>query len=125
MWLNLLNSTVDKTREIGIGESAVFALLGFGVVFVGIVFLIFVVWLIGKAMTKTSGNAVKDKQKQKPIKQETTVSQAIAVADAQEEISEETVAVIMATLTAYYEQTNPKCEFTVKRIKKFKEKYYA
>ena len=35
-----------------------------------------------------------------------------------EEIDEETVAVITAAIMAYYEVNYPKCEFTVRRIKK-------
>ena len=35
-----------------------------------------------------------------------------------DELSEETVAVITAAIMAYYQKTNPKCEFTVKRIKR-------
>ena len=35
-----------------------------------------------------------------------------------EVIDEETVAVITATIMAYYEQVNPKCEFVVRRIKR-------
>ena len=42
-----------------------------------------------------------------------------------EEIDEETVAVIMAALMAYYEKNNPKCAFTVKRIKRVRRNDYA
>ena len=48
---------------------------------------------------------------------EETIKEAIAIADS-EELSEETLAVITAALMAYYEMNNPKCEFTIKRIKR-------
>lgn len=114
MVLNLLTSATEKSRDIPVGESALFALLGFLVVVVGIAFLIAVVWLIGRAMSaKKSDSAPTPKQTAQP-----QVAQSLAVADA-EGIPSETIAVIMAALTAYYEKTNPKCEFTVKRIKRF------
>ena len=120
MYLNLLTNAPAQTREVGIGEAALYATLGYAVVFIGIAFLIFVVWAIGKAMTKTQSapqKAPAKANKETPTK--AAVKESLAVADAtQEEISEETVAVIMAALMAYYEKTNRKCEFTVKRIKK-------
>lgn len=119
MLYDLLTSMTDKFRSIPVGEAALYALLGFGVVFVGIAFLILVVWLVGKVMSNIKG-PVKPKKK---TEQEKTVvepvSESIAVADASEDaISDETVAVITAALMAYYQQVNPQCEFTVKRIKK-------
>lgn len=110
MLLNLLAS-VDPTREVKVGEAALYALLGFIVVFVGIIFLIFIVWLVGKIMSKLQAKPIKtDKVETKPLQEPTVV--------ANDELSEETVAVIMAALTAYYQTNNPKCEFTVKRIKR-------
>ena len=50
----LLANAVDKTRAVSIGEATLLALLGYLVVFLGIAFLIFIVWLVGKAMVKTS-----------------------------------------------------------------------
>ena len=50
---NLL-AAADKTRVVGIGEAALYALLGFAVVFLGIAFLILVVWAVGKVMTATA-----------------------------------------------------------------------
>ena len=51
MLSNLLSST-NPTREVPVEEAALYALLGFAIVFIGIVFLIFIVWLVGKIMTK-------------------------------------------------------------------------
>ena len=113
--LNLLTSAAGKTREFGnVGEAALYALLGFLVVFAGIAFLILVVWLVGKVMAKTTG---KSKAKPQPKAVEKPQEQPVAKMEG-DEISEETVAVITAAIMAYYQQNNPKCEFTVKRIKR-------
>ena len=109
---SVLANAVDKTRTVPIGEAALLALLGFAVVFLGIAFLIFIVWAVGQIMVKMEG-----KKAPKTVKTEEKPAN-VATTEASEEITEETVAVIMAAIMAYYEQTNPKCEFTVKRIKR-------
>lgn len=112
---NLLTGATDKTRDFtNVGEAALYAVLGFLVVFVGIAFLIFVVWLVGKIMVKTTG---KTKEKPQPkVKEPPKEKPQVKVEN--NELSEETVAVITAAIMAYYQQNNPKCEFTVKRIKR-------
>lgn len=101
-------------------ESALYALLGFLVVFVGIAFLILIVWLVGKCLSKISfsKDANKKKKAENTAQKDISASVTENSSAAAEEISEETVAVITAALMAYYEQTNPKCEFTVRRIKR-------
>ena len=113
---SLLVNVADKTRTVGIDEAALYALLGFAVVVLGIVFLIFVIWLVGKAMNKVNGVEVVKKSPQPPAVKES--QQSVAVSNVSDEITEETVAIITAAIMAYYQQTNPKCEFTVKRIKR-------
>ncbi len=117
MLMNLLTSSLPEGyQKVGIGEAALYALIGFFVVFVGIAFLIFIVWLVGKLMVKMS--SIKSKQ-------EKVETQPIPIPVQSEEVDEETLAVIMAALMAYYEKNNPKCEFTVKRIKKVRRNDYA
>ena len=112
---NLLSGATDKTREFSnVGEAALYAFLGFMVVFVGISFLILVIWLVGKFMTKTNGQP-KAKPQPKEIEPPKEKIQTAAACD---EITDETLAVITAAIMAYYQQNNPKCEFTVKRIKR-------
>ena len=112
MYVNLLAS-VDKTRTVSIPEAALLALLGFTVVLLGISFLILMVWLVGKVLSSSKGKNVKvEKTIVNP-----QVIESLAVSET-DEVSEETVAVIMAALTAYYQKTNAKCEFTVRRIKR-------
>lgn len=115
MKYNLLTNLAEKSRDIGVGEAALFALLGFLVVFVGISFLILIVWLVGRVMSKTTSVGTQNSQEKEVKKQKIeTPIQPIE----SESVSEETVAVIMAALMAYYEKNYPKCEFTVKRIKR-------
>ncbi len=110
MLYNVLASSADKLREVGLGEAALYALLGFLIVFIGIAFLILIVWLVGKAMGRSSGTVKTNLPK--------VEEKAAASVVKEEELTEETVAVITAALIAYYEQANVKCEFTVKRIKR-------
>ncbi len=109
MLYNVLAATAEKTRDVTVGEASLYALLGFGIVFLGIAFLILVVWLVGKVMQK--GASVK--KEAKPVE----VAKP-APSENSDEITEETVAVITAAIMAYYAQSNRKCEFTVKRIKR-------
>ena len=120
MLMNLLQTSVPEGGAIvNVPQAALYALIGYGVVFAGIAFLIFVVWIVGKlfAVTKTEAKSA-------PITvAEPPKPEACAVQS--EDLDEETVAVIMAALTAYYENNYPKCEFTVKRIKRIRRNDYA
>ena len=60
----LLNLLADQFREVGIGEAALYALLGYLIVFLGIAFLIFVVWLVGRIISSKQ-------QASAPVKKET------------------------------------------------------
>lgn len=110
MPFNLLSVPVGGI-ESTIGETALYALIGFFIVFVGIAFLVFIVWLVGAIINRFTA-------KKPTTKKETPKERISDLSVADEEIPEETVAVIMAALTAYYQDTQPKCEFTVKRIKR-------
>ena len=120
MLLNLLSGS--PFREVGIGEASLYALIGFSMVFLGISFLIFIVWATGKIISvvekKTTVQDKKTKNskaKDVSLAQQASEMQPSVQAD---EISDETVAVITAAIMAYYQKNNPKCEFTVKRIKR-------
>ena len=107
-------------QKVSIGTAALYALIGYLVVFAGIAFLIFIVWLVGKFMTRPQPVKKKMQLEEKAAADASTLN---AVLD--DEVDEETVAVIMAALMAYYEANNPKCEFTVKRIKRVRRNDYA
>ena len=110
----------DGYQEVSIGTAALYALIGYLVVFAGIAFLIFIVWLVGKFMTRPQ--PVKKKM---PLEEKAAADASTSNAVLDDEVDEETVAVIMAALMAYYEANNPKCEFTVKRIKRVRRNDYA
>lgn len=115
MW-NLLADVVDPYRQATFGEAALYAGLGFLVVFVGIAFLIFIVWAVGKLIPFIEGKA--SKPKAKPAAQESAATPLQTTAGNDDELSDEVLAVITAAIAAYYQQENKKCEFTVKRIKR-------
>lgn len=121
MLMNLLTSASlpEGYQDVSVGTAALYALIGYLVVFAGIAFLIFVVWLVGKLMAKSQPMQKKAMVETKPA------SVAPIQTTEEEEVDEETVAVIMAALMAYYETNNPKCEFTVKRIKRVRRNDYA
>ena len=120
--MNLLTSSLPEGyQKVTIGEASLYALIGFLVVFAGIAFLIFIVWLVGKFMAKTNGSVKVKEKKVEPQKELERIPAPVQ----SEEIDEETVAVIMAALMAYYEKNNPKCEFTLKRIKRIRRNDYA
>ena len=123
MLRNLLtnSSLPDGYQKIGVDLAALYALIGFAVVFAGIAFLILVVWLVGRVMNKAQTSHQPKKAPvvaKEPALTPATQSQS-------DDLDEETVAVIMAALTAYYENNYPKCEFTVKRIKRIRRNDYA
>ncbi len=116
-FLAVSQELIDKgyPKYISIPEGALYALLGFLVVFFGIAFLILIVWAVGKFMQK--GTPVAKKVEPAPAKKE-KVEVPVTVPVNEDEVSEETIAVITAAIMAYYEKNTPKCEFTVRRIKK-------
>ena len=122
MWMNLLTSSrPEGYRKVEIPEAALYALIGLLVVFAGISFLILIVWLVGKIMNKNSANT--SNKGIAPVKEKPSVT--VATSTDSDEVDEETLAVIMAALMAYYQTNNPKCEFTLKRIKRIRRNDYA
>jgi sodium pump decarboxylase gamma subunit len=113
----MLFNLLKDVRKVEVGDAALYALIGFLVVFLGIAFLVFVVWLVGKILSSVTAKS--DDKKTKAAVLEKTVQPTNLMAENNEnEIPDETIAVIMAALTAYYQKNQPKCEFTVKRIKR-------
>ena len=118
MILSLLAAAAKPERDsvtgnlvpvISIPESLLYALIGFIVTFLGIVLLIFIVWLCGKIVTKISKSGAKKKAEP---------AAAAAALSTEEGISEEVRVAIMAAIAAYYASENAACEFQVKRIKR-------
>ena len=104
----------------GISEALIYALIGFVVVFIGIVLIIFIIWLIGLILRKTnnleflSKLSIKGKlKKKKPIENQSNIT-----VTEDEGISDEVKAAIVAAIMAYYDDEKPDCEFIVRRIKR-------
>ena len=110
MW-NLLSEILPEGgRFVGLGEAAIYALIGYLVVFVGIAFLILVVWLLGLGIEKFTKMAKK--------KAAVVTTPVVEKAQDEESLDDETVAVITAAITAYYQKQQIPCEFVIKKIKR-------
>lgn len=100
------------------GEAALYALIGFLVVFVGIVIIIGIIWLVGFIMRKTNNLEFLTKKREKKTKSgKTQEVQEISKTES-DEIPAEIKAAIVAAIMAYYQEKEDKCQFTVKRIKR-------
>lgn len=111
----------DKLYFDNWGEPLLYALVGFLIVIVGIALIIFIIWLLGLIMRKTNNLEFATKRrKTKTQKQAVEPVQNIEVGEPaqSDEIPDEVKAAIIAAITAYYEESQEKCEFTVKRIKR-------
>jgi len=102
------------------GEPFLYALIGFVVVFVGILIIIGIIWLVGLIMRKTNNlEFLKKKGKKAKAEEKKPVdSAAVATEISDGEIPAEVKAAIIAAIMAYYDGQQQKCEFTVKRIKR-------
>lgn len=117
---NLLDfvSNGDGNYYFGsLGEAAIYALIGFVVVFVGIALIILIIWLIGLLLRKTNNFAFLRNLKSRR-KKEVTGSKELVKPEDTDEIPDEIKAAIVAAIMAYYCESSPECEFKVKRIKR-------
>lgn len=103
----------------GIGEALIYALIGFLVVFLGIILIIFIIWLIGLILRKTNNLAFLNKLSFKRLKKGNSPEISQVEPDKEtDEIPDEVKAAIIAAIMAYYDNEKPECEFIVRRIKK-------
>ena len=118
MLYGLLNA--DPKRFVtDFGEISLYGLIGFAVVFLGIAFLIFIVWAVGKLLAKANDKTASVSKKTTANEKKDTANTVVEpIVENSDEISEETLFAITAAIMAYYEKNNPKCEFTLKRIKR-------
>ncbi|MDE7453582.1 MAG: OadG family protein [Clostridia bacterium] len=96
-------------------EALIYALIGFVIVFVGIVLIIFIIWLIGLILRKTDNLAFLTKRKKKSKKKS---EEAVAEPIAEDGVTDEVKVAIIAAIMAYYSEEKPECEFKVRRIKR-------
>ncbi len=117
--LEIVPGTGDKAGNWyfdNFGEAALYALIGFVVVFVGIILIIGIIWLVGLIMRKTNNLEFLTKKREKKSKKAVNEPAEAPVADG--DIPDEVKVAIIAAIMAYYEESQPKCAFTVKRIKR-------
>lgn len=98
------------------GESLIYALIGFVVVFIGIVIIIFIIKFIGFLLQKTNNFAFLSNLKRK--KKQEILPSAAKEEPMDGEIPDEIKAAIIAAITVYYDGEKSVCDFKVKRIKK-------
>lgn len=98
------------------GEALVYALIGFLVVFVGIVLIICIIYLIGFIMKKTNNFEFLSKIGKKKKKPQGVAEPIMQCGE--EDIPNEVKAAIIAAIMTYYSEKKPECEFRVKRIKR-------
>lgn len=96
------------------GEALIYALIGFLVVFLGIVLIIFIIWLVGLIIRKSNNFEFLTKIGKKKKQKESTVT----IPEEDGEVPAEIKAAITAVLMTYYSEEKPECEFKVKRIKR-------
>lgn len=117
--LSIISKSDGNYYFSSFGEALVYALIGFLVVFAGIVLIICIIWLIGLILRKTNNLAFLTDWKNKRKKDVAeTDAQKQHAAQESDDIPDEVKAAIIAAIFAYYSEEKPKCEFKVKRIKR-------
>ncbi|MCD7729491.1 MAG: OadG family protein [Clostridia bacterium] len=103
-------------------ESFIYAGIGIAVVFIGILILIGILVLIGFIFKKLEQKGVlnrKTRKSKKNAEKQSVIAETEKVPETvSDEIPDEVKAAIVAAIMAYYQTEQPKCEFTVKRIKR-------
>lgn len=100
-----------EARHVDVLDGAIYALIGLLVVFAGIALLILIISLFGLIMKRINAPQKSEKKASGAKPQPVTETKA-------EEVPDEIKAAIIAAIMAFYETEKPKCEFTVKRIKR-------
>ena len=109
--LNLLDK-VNKMEPLAGGLYTF--ILGMVVVFLGIAILVLCVSLFGKLIQ------VLEKKSEKPKKQQVKVEEKVEQETANsDDIPEHVKVAIIAAISAYYQTAQEKCDFVVKKIKRF------
>ena len=119
--LNIVPGTGDKAGNYyfnNFGEPFVYALIGFVIVFLGIIIIIAVIWLLGLLMRKTDNFAFLTHRKNRKTEQEKENITPAETTEGDNDVPDEVKASIIAAIMAYYETSKPQCEFKVKRIKR-------
>ncbi|MDE6442299.1 MAG: OadG family protein [Clostridia bacterium] len=115
---NQLMSLINQEGSLGFGEACIYALIGFLIVFVGIIIIIFIIWLIGLVLRKTNNLEFLSRIGKKKLKSTGQSIETLSDNDENDEVTDEVKVAIIAAIMAYYSSEKPQCEFKVKRIKR-------
>ena len=99
--------------KINLGDGAFYALFGFLFLFSGITLLVAIFSVLGVIMKKVNARKPKIKKIKSKVKDPSDSAEK-----SDDEVSPETIAAIMAAISAIYESENATCDFVVKRIKR-------
>lgn len=105
-------------ESLSFGDACLYALIGFMMVFIGIILIIFIIWLIGLLMRKTNNLAFLNKLGKKNKKQQPLPKAEEPILETDGDIPDEIKAAIVAAIMTYYCEQKPECEFKVRRIKR-------
>lgn len=108
----MLNALLDGWFKFDVGDGAIYALLGFVIVFLGIILLVLIFTALGKIMTTLP------KKKAKKAGENPTISAPEDRKADEEGIPPEVVAAITAAVTMCLEGEKSQCDFVVRRIKR-------
>lgn len=113
--INCLSSLINQEGSLSFGEACIYALIGFALIFIGIILIILIIKLIGIIMQKTDNLAFLTKKKGR--KQQSETISELSDSD-NGEVPDEVKAAIIAAVMAYYSAEKSKCDFKVKRIRR-------
>ena len=107
--LNNLASLINQEGSLNFLDACIYGLVGFALLFVGILIIILIKQFIGFIMKKTNNLAfiTQKKSKNKAKKQEAAVHESNS--DDGETVPDEVKAAIVAAIMAYYTAEKPKC----------------
>lgn len=117
----MLNALLVLNEKIPFTDALLYAIIGFIFVFIGIGILIGILYLVGFVMQKTNGKLPATQPKKTTEDKKTDNPEPATTVSVREPegISDEEKAAIMAAIMAYYSVEKPKCEFIIKKIKKY------
>lgn len=115
---NQLLSLINQEGSLSFGEACIYALIGFLIVFIGIILIIFIIWLIGLVLRKTNNLEFLSRTGKNKLKDTELSIETLPLNAENNEVTDEVKVAIIAAIMAYYSSEKPQCEFKVKRIKR-------
>ena len=109
-----MNNLLVFTQRLSFGESLIYALIGFAIVFAGIAIIIACVWAIGKLINAVSSGEKNSKAKTEP---QEPIAAPVENIDGDDIPLDIRLAITVAVYCCLQEE-NSKCEFVVRKIKR-------